>query len=74
MFCDKLTNIVIPNSVSCIGFCAFSGKVQGTNRRKIFCEARKKPGRWHWEWTDYDVYWKDEWYYDENGEPVAKEK
>ena len=71
--CFELTNLVIPDSVYYIGQLAFSGNQSGMDRREIFCEARKKPGRWHREWTDEDsdVYWSNQWYY-ENGHPVAK--
>lgn len=72
--CFELTNLVIPDSVYYVGQLAFSGNQSGMDRREIFCEASKKPGRWHREWTDEDsdIYWRDEWYYDETGMPVKK--
>lgn len=74
--CDNLTNIVIPGSVSYIGRFAFSKSPSklSSNRKKIFCEFSRKPDGWDENWTDKysDVYWKDEWYYDENGNPVVK--
>lgn len=73
--CCNLTNIVLPDSISDIGNSAFAGILQpSTKRRKIFCEFSQEPDRWAWNWTDdsSDVYWKDKWYYDENGNPVVK--
>lgn len=73
--CFELTNLVIPDSVYYVGQLAFSGNRSGMDRREIFCEASKKPGRWHRDWTDEDsdIYWRDEWYYDEDGMPVVKD-
>lgn len=72
--CCKLTNIVLPDSVSHIGRFAFAEQIKSRHRRKIFCEFNQKPDGWDKNWTDKysDVYWKDEWYYDENGNPVVK--
>lgn len=73
--CDNLTDIVLPDSISYIGNSVFSGMLQpSTKRRKIFCEFSQKPDGWDENWTDdsSDVYWKDEWYYDKNGNPVVK--
>ena len=73
--CYNLTYIVLPDSISFIGHSAFAGTLQpSAKRRKIFCEFNRKPNGWDKNWTDKysDVYWKDEWYYDENGNPVVK--
>ena len=72
--CYELTNIVLPNSVLYIGELAFSGSYSQTDRRKIFCGFSKKPDRWHREWADEDsdIYWKDEWHFEEDGIPVTK--
>lgn len=72
--CCKLTNIVLPDSVSHIGRFAFAEQIKSHHRRKIFCEFNQKPDGWDKNWTDKysDVYWKDKWYYDENGNPVVK--
>ena len=73
--CCNLTNIVLPDSISYIGDSAFAGMLQpSVKRRKKFCEFSRKPDGWDKNWTDKysDVYWKDEWYYDENGNPVVK--
>lgn len=72
--CNELKNITIPNSVKYIGELAFSGFDYASERRELFCEVSKKPGRWHREWTDddSDIYWKSDWDYDESGIPVIK--
>ena len=72
--CDALTYIIIPNSVKYIGNRAFTGSDYTFEERYIFCEAGQKPERWNREWTDDDsnVYWKDEWNYDESGNPVVQ--
>lgn len=72
--CDALTYIIIPNSVKYVGNHAFTGSDYTFEERYICCEAGQKPERWHREWTDDDsnVYWKDEWNYDESGTPVVQ--
>lgn len=72
--CDALTYIIIPNSVKYVGDRAFTGSDYTFEERYICCEAGQKPERWHREWTDDDsnVYWKDEWNYDESGNPVVQ--
>ena len=73
--CCNLTNVVIPDSISYIGDSAFAGMLQpSVKRRKIFCELSRKPDGWAKNWTDKysDAYWKDEWYYDKDGNPVVK--
>ena len=72
--CCHLANIVLPNSVYYIDHWAFSRLQSLSGKRKIFCEFSRKPDGWAWNWTDdsSDVYWKDEWYYDKNGNPVVK--
>lgn len=72
--CNDLTDIIIPGSVQYIGEYALAGC--DLISRDIFCEASRKPKRWHSEWTDEnsDVYWKNEWYYDEEGIPVIKKE
>ena len=61
--CDELLDIFIPDSVQYIGEYAFGGYERPMERRTIYCEASKKPVRWHDEWTDQhsDVYWAGEW-------------
>lgn len=72
--CCHLANIVLPNSVYYIDHWAFSRLQSLSGKRKIFCEFSQKPDGWDENWTDdsSDVYWKDEWYYDKNGNPVVK--
>lgn len=72
--CYYLTYIIIPNNVKYIGNRAFTGSDYTFEERYIFCEAGQKPERWNREWTDDDsnVYWKDEWNYDESGNPVVQ--
>ena len=72
--CNELMEIIIPDSVKYIGELAFAGFDYASDKRNIFCKSSKKPGRWHRDWTDEDsnVYWKDDWYYSENGIPVVK--
>ena len=71
-WCNDLLEISIPNSVKYIGELAFAGFDDSSEKRTIFCEASKKPARWHKDWTDEDsdVYWRDEWSYDEEGNPM----
>lgn len=42
--CDSLTTVTIPKSVESIGVNAFS---KCENLKTIYCEAKKKPIRWH---------------------------
>lgn len=72
--CNDLMSIIIPNSVRYIGELAFSGFDYASEKREVFCETSRKPGRWHSEWTDEDsaVYWSDDWDYNKEGIPMAK--
>lgn len=62
--CNKINSIIIPSSVEYIGEYAFTS---GT----LYCEASEKPDGWDDEFAAFNVkvYWKDEWYYDDNNIP-----
>lgn len=61
---NNLGSIIIPSSVEYIGEYAFTS---GT----LYCEASEKPDGWDDEFaaSNVKVYWKDEWYYDDNNIP-----
>ena len=46
--CSSLTSIIIPSSVTSIGEYAF----YGCSSLTIYCEAVKKPSRWHTNWNN----------------------
>ena len=65
--CHSLTSIIIPDSVKEINYNAFLWCYELT----IYCEAQEKPIAWDSEWHgSTQVYWADEWRYDENNIPV----
>ena len=62
---SKLEFVIIPSSVEYIGEYAFNSGI-------LYCEAEKKPAGWDdmFATSDVYVYWKNEWTYDENKNPV----
>ena len=70
--CFKLQYIVLPETIEKIGRGAF----QQSGLRAIFSEATSKPSKWLAGWNlgcKAKVYWKNEWHYDESGNPVLNE-
>ena len=45
--CSALSSIVIPESVTAIGYCAF----YACSSLTIFCQAQSKPSGWHEDWN-----------------------
>jgi hypothetical protein len=71
--CTKLKYIVIPSSVDKID----GGAFQQTGLEAIFSESLAKPSKWLRGWNsgcNAKVYWKNEWHYNENGDPVPNKK
>lgn len=71
--CSKLRYIILPKSVEKVGRGAF----QQTGLRAIFSEAPSKPSKWLAGWNlgcNAKVYWKSEWHYDKNDNPVLNER
>ena len=54
-WCNGLTRITIPNSVTSIGNSAFSG----CSNLIIYCEAKNKPSGWSssWNYSNCPVVW-----------------
>ena len=69
--CFKLEKIVVPSSVSYIGWAGIEACKQ------VFCEAPYKSEGWDSSWLsglcNATIYWGDEWYYNESGDPVLFE-
>lgn len=71
--CSKLQYIILPNTIEKIGRGAF----QQTGLKAIFSEAPSKPSKWLAGWNlgcNARIYWKNEWYYDKNGNPVINKQ
>ena len=47
IYCTSLTSVVIPDSVTSIGYCAFAECTSLT----IYCEASKEPSGWDSDWN-----------------------
>ena len=58
---------MIPESVEYIGYHAFTSG-------KLYCEAKTKPAGWnkYFVGKEVNVYYADQWEYDENGKPKLK--
>ncbi len=71
--CSKLQYIILPNSIEKIDRGAF----QQTGLKAIFSEAISKPSKWLAGWNlgcGAKIYWKNEWHYDKNGNPVINKQ
>lgn len=74
-FCEVhyLKYVVIPESVTVIASNAFTHSTYNINDLVIYTLIYEvnRPERWHTNcFGDLDIYWLDEWYYDENGIPI----
>lgn len=67
ILCPNLTYIVVPESVEYIGEEAFDKGI-------VYCEAKSKPENWNKNFANPNVkvYWKDQWEYNEFGNPSPK--
>ena len=68
-YCEKLSSIIIPASVTTINGYAF----QSCYSLTIYCEVSTIPSGWHtyyWNYNDRPVYWAGQWEYDADGNPV----
>lgn len=67
--CNKLEYVIIPDAVEYVGNECFSSGV-------IYCEASSKPEKWDENFVcdNVEVYWGNEWEYNEDGipEPIKK--
>ena len=63
--CVSLKDVVIPSSVENIEYFAFT-------HGNIYCEVEEQPSGWEKNFAGWQskVYWKNQWKYDENGNPV----
>ena len=65
----NLKEVVIPSSVTEVGFMAFySNNIDFT----IYIDLESKPSGWNdnWCYGNANIYWKDQWTYNEQGQPV----
>lgn len=69
--CNMLRYIIIPSSVEIIANVMLHSSYYSSNKTIVYLEHKEKPSGFNNHFAPQgQVFWKDEWHYDENGEPV----